>query len=195
VLAADAGEGWQSHKILSKVSAMEICVFEVDWKVFETTFPKPGDWMEVCDSQIDFDDFSFNMECASIYGRIRSKLDEDIVLAVDQLFSAVGINGVPKKWNQSTLYKPAVIFDKDQFQFACDGPVIPRSSPVQVSQILETFAVLPKGKLDEGIKANWAKAKAELVESPKEFASYIKNWIKVIKAIKKAGKGLAIDLM
>lgn len=174
---------------------MEICVFEVDWKVFESTFPKPGDWMEVCDFQIDFDDDSFNIECASIYGRIRNKLDEDTALALDQLFSVVCINGVPKKWNQLTLYKPAVKYDKNQFPFACDGPVIPRSSPEQVSQILDAFATIPKGKLDDGIKANWTKAKAEVFESPKEFVSYIKNWIKVIKAIRKAGKGLAIDLI
>ena len=100
---------------------MEICVFEVDWKVFEKTFPKPGEWMEVCDSQIDFDAFGFNLECASIYGRVRSKLDE-------------------------------------------------------------------------GVKANWAKAKAEMFESPKDFSAYVKNWIKVLKAIKKPRKGLAIDI-
>jgi hypothetical protein len=87
-----------------------------------------------------------------------------------------------------------VKYDKDQFQFGCDGPLIPRSSPEQVSQILDAFAAIPKGKLDEGIKANWAKSKAEMFESPKEFASYVKNWIKVLKAIKKARKGLAIDI-
>lgn len=173
---------------------MEICVFEVDWEVFEETFPNPGEWMEVCDSQIDFDAFGINIECASIYGRVRSKLDEDIVLALDQLFSAVCINGVPKKWNQSTLYKPVVKYDKNQFQYGCDGPLIPRSSPEQLSQILDAFAAIPKGKLDEGMKTNWAKAKAEMFESPKEFASYVKNWIKVLKAIKKARKGLAIDI-
>ncbi len=54
---------------------------------------------------------------------------------------------------------------------------------------------MPKGKLDEGLKGNWAKAKAEMFESPKEYASYIKNWIKVLKAIKKARKGLAIDIL
>lgn len=174
---------------------MEICVFEVDWKVFEETFPKPGDWMEVCDSQVDFDAFGFNMECASIYGRLRNKLDEVTVLALDQLFTVVCINGVPKKWNQSTLYKPVVKYDKDQFQFGCDGPLIPRSSPEQVSQILDSFAAIPKGELEQGLKANWAKAKAEMFESPKEYASYIKNWIKVLKAIKKVRKGLAIDIL
>ena len=174
---------------------MEICVFEVDWEVFEARFPKPGDWMEVCDSQIDFDDFGFNMECASIYGRLRNKLDEVTVLALDQLFTVVCVNGVPKKWNQSTLYKPVVKYDKDQFQFGCDEPQIPRSSPGQVSQILDALAAIPKGKLDEGLKVNWAKAKAEMFESPKEYASYIKNWIKVLKAIKKVRKGLAIDLI
>lgn len=44
------------------------------------------------------------------------------------------------------------------------------------------------------MKANWAKAKAETFESPKEFVSYIKNWIKVVKAIKKSRKGLSIEL-
>lgn len=174
---------------------MEICVFEVDWKVFEATFPKPGDWMAVCDSQIDFDDFGFNMECASIYGRLRNKLDDVTVLALDQLFTVVCINGVPKKWNQSTLYKPVVKYDKDQFQLGCDGPLIPCSSPEQISQILDAIAAIPKGELEEGLKANWDKAKAEMFESPKQFASYVKNWIKVLKAIKKAGKGLAIDLI
>ncbi len=174
---------------------MEICVFEVDWKVFEATFPKPGDWMEVCDSQIDFDAFGFNIECASVYGRLRNKLDEVTVLALDQLFTVVCINGVPKKWSQSTLYKPVVKYDKDQFQFGCDGPLIPRSSPEQVSQILDSLVTIPKGKLEEELKDNWAKAKAEMFESPKQFASHVKNWIKVLKPIKKAGKGLAIDLV
>ncbi len=99
-----------------------------------------------------------------------------------------------KKWNQSTLYKPVVKYDKDQFQLGCDGPLIPRSSPEQVSQLLDALAAIPKGELEEGLKANWDKAKAEMFESPKQFASYVKNWIKVIKAIKKAGKGLAIDI-
>jgi hypothetical protein len=173
---------------------MEIYVYEVDWNEFLSTFPKPGEWATLCDLQIDFDYFGFNAEASKIYGKLRGKMDDVCVKPMDYLISAICINGVPKALDQSSVYRPTIKFDKKLFPYGCDGPVIPRCSPEQIAQILESFEAIPKGVLDSAIKSHWSITKAEVFETPKEFISYIKNWIKILKSLKKSGKGLAIDV-
>jgi hypothetical protein len=174
---------------------MEICVFEVDWEEFLATFPKAGDWAIVCDTQIDFDDFAYNIEASNVYSKLRGNIDDPCVKALALLFSAVCINGVPKKLDRSSVYKPTIKFDENDFQFGCDGPVIPRSSPEQIAQIIDAFSAIPKGTLEDAIKTNWKNSKAEAFNSSKEYVTYIKNWIKALKAVKKAKKGLAVDVL